>query len=116
MKNATVSARSPKSWPAHAFHERDGEEDGDRRERRGRHGAADLARAAVRRAHWIVSFLLAAEDALKAPRSSLSTSIPTPRASPPRDMMLNEMPRTYMGMKVAITEMGMARPTTAVAF
>ncbi len=36
-----------------------------------------------------------------------STSIPTPRASPPRDMMLRVVPVRYIRKKVATTEIGM---------
>ena len=41
----------------------------------------------------------------------LSTSIPTPRASPPRLMMLRDTSNTSMRTKVSTTEMGMASAT-----
>ena len=43
-----------------------------------------------------------------------SSSMPTPSASPPRDMMFSESPICCITKKVAITETGMAIATTAV--
>ncbi len=44
-----------------------------------------------------------------------SSSMPTPSASPPSDMMFSESPICCITKKVAITETGMAIATTAVA-
>ena len=44
----------------------------------------------------------------------LSTNMPTPRASPPSEMMLSETPAMYMGAKVAMIESGMERPMMTV--
>ena len=44
-----------------------------------------------------------------------SSSIPTPRASPPSDMMLSESPICCITKKVATTDTGIAIATTAVA-
>jgi hypothetical protein len=41
----------------------------------------------------------------------LSTSIPTPSASPPSDMMLSETPKASIRAKVPTTEMGIASAT-----
>ena len=43
-----------------------------------------------------------------------STSIPTPSASPPRDMMLRVVPVRYMRKKVVTTEIGMEMPMMSV--
>ena len=43
-----------------------------------------------------------------------STSMPMPRASPPRLMMFSESPLRFIGAKTAATETGMASETTAV--
>ena len=40
---------------------------------------------------------------------ALSTSIPIPRASPPIDIMLRVIPAVSIAMKVAITDIGIAR-------
>ncbi|MBA7660434.1 hypothetical protein ES703_68436 [subsurface metagenome] len=39
----------------------------------------------------------------------LSTSMPIPRASPPKDMILRETPERNIRKKAAATEMGIAR-------
>ena len=44
----------------------------------------------------------------------LSTSRPIPRVRPPSDMMLSEMPETYIKKNVAITEIGMDSPMISV--
>ena len=44
----------------------------------------------------------------------LSTNIPMPRARPPRDMILSDTPKIFIGAKVATMEIGIARPTMAV--
>ena len=45
---------------------------------------------------------------------ALSTSIPMPRANPPRLMRFKVKPPKYMRVKVAITEIGIAVATTIV--
>ena len=45
----------------------------------------------------------------------LSTSIPIPRARPPKDMMLRETSNIFMGANVVIIEMGMEIPMMIVA-
>ena len=45
---------------------------------------------------------------------ALSTSIPTPRANPPRVIKLRVNPPKYIKAKVATTEMGMVVAITAV--
>ncbi|MBK7703729.1 MAG: hypothetical protein IPI34_13020 [bacterium] len=44
----------------------------------------------------------------------LSTSMPTPSASPPSDITLSDTPRPYIRMKVATIEMGIATPMISV--
>ena len=44
----------------------------------------------------------------------LSTSIPTPRANPPRDMILRDTPDNCMGAKVAKMDTGIVIPMIAV--
>ena len=44
----------------------------------------------------------------------LSTSIPMPSARPPSDMMFSDTPPRYIRKKLAITEIGIANPTTRV--
>ena len=44
----------------------------------------------------------------------LSTSIPTPRASPPSDMILSDTSNMYIGAKVAMIDTGIVRPTISV--
>ena len=46
---------------------------------------------------------------------ALSTSIPTPRARPPRDMMLRDTSSRYIGAKVTTTEIGIATAMISVA-
>ena len=44
----------------------------------------------------------------------LSTNIPTPSASPPKEMMFSVKPLKYISAKVVITETGIATPMMAV--
>ena len=46
----------------------------------------------------------------------LSTSIPMPSASPPRDIILSDTSKLYIRKNVAITDIGMERPTISVLF
>ncbi len=45
---------------------------------------------------------------------ALSTSMPTPRARPPRDMTFKVVPVRYMRKKVATTESGIEMPMISV--
>ena len=45
---------------------------------------------------------------------ALSTSIPTPSASPPNETMLSVKPLKYINANVVMTEIGMAMPMMSV--
>ena len=98
-----------------ALDEDDRHEDADRGQRAGDHrprhlagsldGRLDLVEPWSRR-RWIAS----------STTIELSTSRPMPRVSPPSDMMLSEIPETYIRKNVAITEIGIAMPMINVVF
>ena len=72
--------------------------------------SAPPARAAVARSAAALRW----RSMLSSTTMELSTSMPMPSASPPSDMMLSDTPPTNMRKKLAITEMGIANPTTRV--
>ena len=72
--------------------------------------SAPPVRAAVTRAAPATRW----RSMLSSTTMELSTSMPMPSASPPSDMMLRDTPPRNMRKKLAITEMGMASPTTSV--
>ena len=112
-ENTTVRAKSPKIWPATPLTKTMGK------------NTAIVVKVEAATAERTSFVPLTAASRMLSPSSrqrkidssttmELSTSIPTPRASPPSDMMLRETWNRCIGAKVAMMEIGMEIPTMAV--